>query len=95
MRSLLALTTTAEIVGPDGRLWVVEMGDYPRGAHDDGVPGGKVRVLTDLDGLAGARTVRDLTGHHVAVAARGQRGLEGLRQLAAFAVDRHEALVAA
>ncbi|MFO1094848.1 MAG: neutral/alkaline non-lysosomal ceramidase N-terminal domain-containing protein [Planctomycetaceae bacterium] len=36
-------------VGPDGRLWVVEMGDYPRGAHDDGQPGGSIRVLTDVD----------------------------------------------
>ena len=36
-------------VGPDGRLWVVEMGDYPRGAHDDGAPGGRIRVLTDVD----------------------------------------------
>ncbi|REJ97796.1 MAG: dehydrogenase [Planctomycetota bacterium] len=37
-------------VGPDGRLWVAEMGDYPRGAHDDGAPGGRVQVLTDVDG---------------------------------------------
>jgi putative membrane-bound dehydrogenase-like protein len=29
----------------DGRLWVVEMGDYP-----DGEPGGKVKVLDDTDG---------------------------------------------
>jgi len=36
-------------VGPDGRLWVVEMGDYPRGAHDDGRPGGRIQVLTDVD----------------------------------------------
>ncbi len=34
----------------DGRLWVVEMGDYPRGEDGAGKPGGKVRVLTDLDG---------------------------------------------
>jgi len=37
-------------VGPDGRLWVVEMADYPRGANDDGKPGGRVKVLTDTDG---------------------------------------------
>lgn len=34
-------------VAPDGRLWVVEMGDYPRGAHDDGAPGGRIQILTD------------------------------------------------
>ncbi|MGI9457301.1 MAG: neutral/alkaline non-lysosomal ceramidase N-terminal domain-containing protein, partial [Aeoliella sp.] len=37
-------------IGPDGRLWVVEMSDYPRGAHDDGEPGGRVKVLSDTDG---------------------------------------------
>ncbi len=37
-------------VGADGRLWVVEMADYPRGANDDGKPGGRVKVLTDTDG---------------------------------------------
>ena len=37
-------------VGPDGRLWVVQMGDYPRGLDDHGQPGGKVVVLTDKDG---------------------------------------------
>ena len=36
-------------VGPDGRLWVVEMDDYPRGANDGGKPGGCVKVLTDED----------------------------------------------
>jgi putative membrane-bound dehydrogenase-like protein len=41
--------------GPDGRLWVVEMGDYPNGLTwkktDDpmNVPGGRVKVLTDTD----------------------------------------------
>lgn len=34
-------------VAPDGRLWVVEMGDYPLG--DDGKPGGRIRILTDTD----------------------------------------------
>ncbi|MFV2070715.1 MAG: neutral/alkaline non-lysosomal ceramidase N-terminal domain-containing protein, partial [Pirellulales bacterium] len=37
-------------VGPDGRLWVVEMSDYPRGAHDDGQPGGRIKVLSDTNG---------------------------------------------
>ncbi|MEZ6062569.1 MAG: hypothetical protein R3C19_19680 [Planctomycetaceae bacterium] len=31
----------------NGRLWVVEMGDYPNGAEDGG---GRIRVLTDTDG---------------------------------------------
>lgn len=31
----------------EGRLWVVEMGDYPRGIDAAGTPGGKVRILTD------------------------------------------------
>src|SRR5690348_9023262 len=42
--------------GPDGRLWVVEMRDYPSGitwkkeGDEFGKPGGRVKVLTDLDG---------------------------------------------
>ncbi|MDF1823067.1 MAG: neutral/alkaline non-lysosomal ceramidase N-terminal domain-containing protein [Verrucomicrobiales bacterium] len=42
--------------GPDGRLWVVEMRDYPNGLTWNGlddplnVPGGRVKVLTDTDG---------------------------------------------
>jgi putative membrane-bound dehydrogenase-like protein len=36
--------------GADGRLWVVEMGDYPRGTDGKGKPGGVVRVLDDADG---------------------------------------------
>ncbi len=41
--------------GPDGRLWVVEMRDYPNGLTWNGiddplnVPGGRVKVLTDTD----------------------------------------------
>jgi len=35
--------------GPDGRLWVVEMGDYPLGVGADGADGGNVKVLTDTD----------------------------------------------
>ena len=34
--------------GADGRLWVVEMHDYPSGL--DGKPGGRVKVLEDPDG---------------------------------------------
>ncbi len=42
--------------GPDGKLWVVEMGDYPIGVGADkepgsrGKPGGRVVYLTDCDG---------------------------------------------
>ena len=31
--------------GPDGKLWVVEMGDYPLGLDGKGKPGGQVRCL--------------------------------------------------
>ncbi|NOX99511.1 MAG: c-type cytochrome [Verrucomicrobia bacterium] len=34
--------------GPDGKLWVVEMADYPLGT--DGAPGGRVRFLEDTNG---------------------------------------------
>src|ERR1051326_1440656 len=33
--------------GADGKLWVVEMGDYPLGADGNGKPGGRVRFLED------------------------------------------------
>ena len=33
-----------------GRLWVVEMADYPLGMDNNGKPGGRVRVLEDTDG---------------------------------------------
>ena len=33
-----------------GRLWVVEMADYPMGMDGRGRPGGRVRVLEDTDG---------------------------------------------
>ena len=36
--------------GADGKLWVVEMGDYPLGADGKGKPGGVVRFLEDTDG---------------------------------------------
>jgi putative membrane-bound dehydrogenase-like protein len=35
---------------PDGRLWIVEMADYPLGMDGKGKPGGRVRVLEDTDG---------------------------------------------
>jgi putative membrane-bound dehydrogenase-like protein len=34
----------------DGKLWVVEMGDYPLGIDGKGKPGGVVRTLEDTDG---------------------------------------------
>ncbi len=36
--------------GPDGKLWVVEMGDYPLGTDGKGKLGGRVRFLEDKDG---------------------------------------------
>ena len=36
--------------GADGKLWVVEMGDYPLGVDGKGKPGGVVRILEDTDG---------------------------------------------
>ncbi|HUG18826.1 MAG TPA: PVC-type heme-binding CxxCH protein, partial [Planctomycetaceae bacterium] len=36
--------------GPDGKLWVVEMADYPLGLDGKGQPGGRVRFLEDSDG---------------------------------------------
>jgi len=36
--------------GPDGRLWVVEMGDYPLGLDGKGKPGGRVKILEDTKG---------------------------------------------
>ena len=32
--------------GPDGKFWVVEMGDYPSGLDGKGKPGGRVKYLT-------------------------------------------------
>ena len=36
--------------GPDGRLWVTEMADYPYGMDGAGKPGGRIRFLEDVDG---------------------------------------------
>src|SRR5690349_12170712 len=35
---------------PDGRLWVVEMRDYPVGMDNHGKPGGRIVLLEDQDG---------------------------------------------
>ena len=35
--------------GSDGKLWVVEMADYPLGMDDHGKPGGRVRYLEDTN----------------------------------------------
>ncbi len=39
--------------GADGRLWVVEMGDYPNGIDGKQKPGGVIRFLSDSDGDGG------------------------------------------
>ena len=36
--------------GPDGRLWVAEMADYPLGIDDKGKPGSRIATLSDTDG---------------------------------------------
>ena len=36
--------------GPDGRLWVAEMADYPLGIDNKGTPGSRIAFLTDRDG---------------------------------------------
>ncbi len=36
--------------GPDGKLWVAELADYPNGMDDKGQPGGRIRFLEDTDG---------------------------------------------
>jgi putative membrane-bound dehydrogenase-like protein len=36
--------------GPDGKFWVIEMGDYPLGIDGRGAPGGRVKWLADDDG---------------------------------------------
>jgi putative membrane-bound dehydrogenase-like protein len=45
--------------GADGKLWVVEMGDYPLGIDGKGKPGGKVLFLQDTnnDGIYDKSTV--------------------------------------
>ncbi len=46
----LVMTPIAFDWGADGRLWVVEMGDYPMGLDGKGQPGGRIKFLEDLDG---------------------------------------------
>ncbi|MDB5320829.1 MAG: putative rane-bound dehydrogenase [Phycisphaerales bacterium] len=36
--------------GPDGKLWVVEMPDYPLGIDAKGTPGGRIKYLEDTNG---------------------------------------------
>ena len=36
--------------GPDGRMWVAEMADYPMGIDDQGKPGSRIVALSDTDG---------------------------------------------
>lgn len=36
-------------IAPDGKLWVVEMRDYPMGMDGKGQPGGRIRVLSDTN----------------------------------------------
>ncbi|MBY0523457.1 MAG: c-type cytochrome [Gemmataceae bacterium] len=36
--------------GPDGKLWVVEMADYPMGIDGKGKPGSRVKYLQDTNG---------------------------------------------
>ncbi len=36
--------------GPDGKFWVVEMGDYPLGVDGKGKAGGRVKYLQDTNG---------------------------------------------
>jgi putative membrane-bound dehydrogenase-like protein len=46
----LVVDPVAISFGPDGRLWVAEMVDYPAGKRGDFRPGGRIRVLEDTDG---------------------------------------------
>jgi putative membrane-bound dehydrogenase-like protein len=42
----LVMSPIAFAWGPDGKFWVVEMGDYPLGVDGKGKPGGRVKFLT-------------------------------------------------
>ena len=46
----LVMDPVAIDFGPDGKLWVVEMADYPMGMDGKGKPGGRVRYLEDTNG---------------------------------------------
>ncbi len=45
----LVVDPVAVEFGPDGKLWVVEMRDYPQGIDGNLKPGGVVKYLEDLD----------------------------------------------
>jgi putative membrane-bound dehydrogenase-like protein len=45
----LTMDPVAFAWGADGKLWVVEMADYPLGIDGKGTPGGRVRFLEDRD----------------------------------------------
>jgi putative membrane-bound dehydrogenase-like protein len=45
----LVQSPVAIAFGPDGRLWVAEMVDYPSGVRGDFQPGGRISVLSDRD----------------------------------------------
>ncbi len=46
----LVIDPVAIDFGPDGKLWVAEMNDYPTGKTGKWEPAGRVRVLIDSDG---------------------------------------------
>lgn len=46
----LVIDPVAIDFGPDGKLWVAEMHDYPAGTKGDFQPGGRIRVVQDTDG---------------------------------------------
>jgi putative membrane-bound dehydrogenase-like protein len=46
----LVADPVAMAFGPDGKLWVAEMLDYPNGNTEGSVPGGRIRFLEDRNG---------------------------------------------
>jgi putative membrane-bound dehydrogenase-like protein len=46
----LTMDPVAFAWGADGKLWVVEMADYPLGIDGQAAPGGRIRFLEDRDG---------------------------------------------
>src|SRR5262249_35283618 len=48
----------AMLFDEDGRLWVVEMGDYPNGPPPGQPPEGRIKVLEDRDGTGRYRLSR-------------------------------------
>jgi putative membrane-bound dehydrogenase-like protein len=46
----MTMSPTAIEWGPDGKLWIAEMADYPLGVDDHGKAGGRIRFLEDTDG---------------------------------------------